>query len=68
MRSYTTILVARCSTNHNRSSTQASTQINALARAISTQEAATGARALMTASAMTMKRYVISRMGMALVR
>ena len=68
MRSYTTILVARCSTNHSRSSTQAKTQINALAKAISTQEAATGAKALMTANAMTMKRYVISRMGMALVR
>ena len=44
------------------------TQINTFAMAISSHEAANGAKALMTARVMTMNRYVISRIGMALVR
>ena len=39
-----------------------------MAKAISTHVAASGAKALMTAKAMTMNRYVISRIGMELVR
>ena len=63
-----TTLVAKCRMAHKRSKMNVMIHTATLAAPTAIQPVAAGAKAFNTDNAITMKRYVISRMGMASVR